>query len=129
MIGFGHQWKLVRDWICSGCATRATHWLAIFASSSSMVAMCLFTIGSSTTDHRVSAGPSRIIEHEQDDAAHTCFGFARKVWSKAAKIPSPHRLKDTTRSSLDFISSTMILPAVMSTLNLPPLSSFPEMLA
>jgi integrase len=27
--------------------------LAIFASSSSMVAMCLLTIGSSTTDHRV----------------------------------------------------------------------------
>jgi hypothetical protein len=22
--------------------------------------------------------PPRIIEHEQDDAAHTCFGFARK---------------------------------------------------
>jgi hypothetical protein len=38
----------VRDWICSGCSTRATHWLAIFASSSSMVAMCLLTIGSST---------------------------------------------------------------------------------
>jgi hypothetical protein len=31
MIGFGHQWKLVRDWICSGCSTKATHcWAILF---------------------------------------------------------------------------------------------------
>jgi hypothetical protein len=37
-------------------SARATPWLAIFSSSSLMVAMCLLTIGSSTRAQRVSAG-------------------------------------------------------------------------
>src|ERR1700724_3528087 len=55
MIGFGHQWKLVRDWICSRCSARATHRWAIFASSSSIVATCWLTMGSSTSVQRVLA--------------------------------------------------------------------------
>src|ERR1700730_18590650 len=102
MIGFGHQWKLVRDWICSRCSARATHWWAIFASSSSscnvlvddrLVDKCpksfgrlqLRTIGRQMNEANaigdfeiVRPMPPRIVEHEQDDAAQACFGFARE---------------------------------------------------
>ncbi|WP_312030546.1 3'-5' exonuclease [Methylosinus sp. H3A] len=55
---FGHQWKPARLLMMSRSLASAAHLSPMIASSSSIVPMCLLTIGSSTRAHKVSAGCS-----------------------------------------------------------------------
>ena len=55
---FGHQWKPARLLMVSRWLARAAHLWPMMSSSSSMVATCLLTMGSSTSAHNVSAGCS-----------------------------------------------------------------------
>ena len=55
---FGHQWKPARLLMVSRSLARAAHLWPMMSSSSSMVATCLLTMGSSTSAHNVSAGCS-----------------------------------------------------------------------
>ena len=53
---FGHQWKPVWRLIFSRSVARAAHRDETISSRASRVAMCLLTMGSSTSVHSVSAG-------------------------------------------------------------------------
>ena len=55
---FGHQWKPALPLMASRWLARAAHLFPMMSSSSSIVAMCLLTMGSSTSAHNVSAGCS-----------------------------------------------------------------------
>ena len=54
----GHQLKPALPLMASRSLARAAHLFPMMSSSSSIVAMCLLTIGSSTSAHSVSAGCS-----------------------------------------------------------------------
>ena len=54
----GHQWKPALPLMASRSLTRAAHLFPMMSSSSSIVATCLLTMGSSTSAHSVSAGCS-----------------------------------------------------------------------
>ena len=60
---------------CSGSSARATLRSAILASSSSMVAMGLLAIGSSTSAHKVSAGCSSGSVRRQENEANAVGDF------------------------------------------------------
>ena len=55
---FGHQWKPALPLMASRSLARAAHLWPMMSSSSSIVARCLLTMGSSTSAYRVSAGCS-----------------------------------------------------------------------
>ncbi|MGO4869403.1 MAG: integrase [Roseiarcus sp.] len=55
---FGHQWKPALPLMASRWLARAAHLWPMMSSSSSIVATCLLTMGSSTSAHSVSAGCS-----------------------------------------------------------------------